>query len=446
MGIEDIVQAKIQENPELVASLGGINGSNFKRVVEFCKASIEPIKEIGKIGKIKFDYTYEEFAGNVLVLCQEFYFGSDSKYLKQIFKEKSSPNENILRFLNEVVLEPTTTSTCVEITKDRYKIIKSEKFKNIGEHFLEKEGNPIDALRLICYLIKNYNKTLPKDSNSCVFASVEKLFRNQRYGVMFSDSIWRNLYHDVNTCKFNGDYEMRAAMLDCADEHIHYLLITPKITEGFKKTQNAPAQIVAILVDAEEVDKKGNKTGNKYLVIEGVFGVPWFKPESVKSIEDYTKDDKKDEKIPDRIIEEIFSEEEVKLRDFLYELVYDYVLVMAAKTKRGLFVNSCFSSHYPPQGPIHFVNYFFGREYKSEKGQNEKGQEGYNLVLTTKEDKMRVFRYKQNLPPKEKDYSDIHLIKEESPEVDRLFTVFRRLNTWHDWTRYIRDSKRSKKA
>ncbi|MBI4453950.1 hypothetical protein HY636_04880 [Candidatus Woesearchaeota archaeon] len=446
MGIEGIVQAKIQENRKLVDILGGVNGSNFKRVIEFCKASISPIREVGKTGEIKFDYTDEEFAEKVLILCNEFYLGNDSKYLKNIFKEKSGQNVNILRFLNEIVLEPTTTSLCMEITQGKYEIRESEKFKNMGEHFLEKERNPIDALRLICYLIKNYDKTLPKEGDSRVFASVDEQFRNQRYEVMFSESIWRNLYHDVNTCKFNGDYEMRAAMLDCADEHIHYLLITPKITEGFKKTQNAPAQIVAILVDAEEVNKKGEKTGKKYLVIEGVFGVPWFKPESVISIEDYTKDDKNDEKTSDPIIEEKFSEEEVKLRDFLYGLVYDYVLGMAAKTKRGLFVNSCFSSHYPPQGPIHFVNYVFGRRYKSEKGQNEKGQEGYHLVLTTKEDKMRVFRYKPNLPPKEKDYSDIHLIKEKSPEVDKQFTVFRRLNTWHDWTRYIRDSERSKNA
>lgn len=374
MDIDTIVEQELRTSEGLKSC---DRKGNVKRVAAFCEQSIEPLNNAG------FKYNQEDYIKKIVRLSDEFFSDKeDSIYLR------SRCEGNVLRFLNDVVLAPMTGLVCVKKGKHEYGVKSSKKRDVNKKHVLETLGVQIDTLALVLYLLDNYQSTLPKYRDFLrkkPFVFESKVFKEEEggngkeYCALFSRSFWRNLYHNVDTCKFNGEHEMVAAMLDCADKHIYYMLLMPKTTY-------APAEIVAILVDAKD------RKGRTYLIVEGVFGTPEQERSAI---------------------------EPSKLMEFYYNYLCDCLETMAIETGRTPIINKCFSGHYPSQGPTDFVNFICKKE----------GRELY-YELKGAEGKQR-FKPTNNEEAFDMDW----LTKEKSPKADKLFTSYRRLNTWFEWTK-----------
>jgi len=370
-------------------------------------------------------YRFDDYRRKVVILAAEYLRDNDdSLYLRSRF-EASDPEvsrksakerkcNSLPKFLNDIILAPNgllwelvkKPRAAQVVLDENCGFVPREEGKPIYRHLLETLGIEVDPLLLAEYLIAkaegdgketndtNYQVTIPNvHFSSRVFKETGK-----EYQASFSSNLWRNLYHDVETCKFNGMYEMISAMLDCADPHIHHLHIMPTTepvkstkVDGKEKYVDRPThyiapQIVAILVDAVDT-----KTDQRYLVVEGVFGTPWG------------------------LVEKEPTPGQQKMMDFYHQYIYDSIFEMTAKSNKGVFINTCFVGHYPSQGSTDFVN--FVAKLRGEKKPH------YVLEISSEECK-----YKQ----RQKQPFNLNLRKEASPEVDRLFTSYRRLNTWFE--------------
>jgi hypothetical protein len=137
----------------------------------------------------------------------------------------------------------------------------------------------------------------------------------------FNTNFWKNIFHDVSTCRFNfGDHNV-GSYLDSADPSIHYLCV--KDSSWTNDGAEIPSPL-ALAILHESKDKRKNK----YLVVEGVFG------NEIRNIRG--------------------TKEEPELG---YKYLYDCLIKYAHETGRKLFFNVSFNTKHSSQGTFEFINY-----------------------------------------------------------------------------------------
>ncbi|MBT5272569.1 hypothetical protein HOL83_04490 [Candidatus Woesearchaeota archaeon] len=299
----------------------------------------------------------KEFIDDLVVAYNEFFTLIERSPKIKALHQQKDPKQFVFGFLSHLLDRSFGFKYEFVTTKIGYKI-KDTPSKEIPPQ--------INLFKIIRSLLKNYtNKYISderqKNTKPLGYGELENVTYVTEQGeeiptklnAEFNINFWKNIFHDIGTCRFNfGDHNV-GSFLDSADPSIHYLCV--KASRHTKEDAEIPSPLaMAILHESK------NSRFEKFLVVEGVFG------NNIRNLKNA----------------------EGKLDPELgYEYLYNCLIKYAHETKRQLAFNLCFNQKHPSQGTFEFINYVAKRI----------GEDPYYTPVNSEE---RIFKFNTDQYPR----------------------------------------------